>query len=209
MALQPLPFATGTAQSASSDDPTVVVYQDFSTGDPGPFYVGTSDFGDSAVTDGKYTMTVPADKWQSRVPDPPIDVANGGVALDVSITGNGAAGIVGRLATQADGSYVLLACWLNTQGAAGCHVNVSDTWTELFSVAEGTIAVQDVNRLIMVAVGDQVAFQVGDTLIGQAQTSASASGGWGMYAASSADSTLTAAFTQIVISTVSDDYLSQ
>ena len=206
--LQPLPFVTGTPQPASGGDQSIALFQDFSTGDPGPFFVGTSAFGDSAIANGTYTLTVQQGNWQARAPDPPLDVGNGGAAVDVSIAGDGAAGMVGRLALQSGGAFTLLVCWLNANGSAGCHANDSNTWTELFSVAPGTIAVRDVNRLVMVAVGDQLLFQANDTIIGQVQLAAPGSGNWGMYVASSTGA-VTAAYKQIVISTVSDNYLTQ
>lgn len=206
--LQPLPFATGTPQSAAEAGQTVVVYQDFSTGEAGPFVVGDSQYGNSALSNGAFVMSIPANSWLSSVPDPAIDLANGGVALDVTLTGDGSAGIVARSAKRADGSAVLYACWLNTQGAAGCATYASNAWNELFKLDPEAVPPRDVNRLIVVMVNDQLVFQANDVVVGQARSDASASGGWGMYA-DSATGTTTASFAQIVISTVSDDYLNQ
>jgi len=143
------PVATGEALNVNGNLATVIS-QDFSTGDVGPFLTGAMTFGSAALTDGKYVLSVPSDGWQSSAPDPPIDLADGAIAVKVRLTGNGAAGIIGRSQQNDDGSFEFYLCWLNGQGGAGCHLWKDNNWTELFTLANGTVQLQDENTLLMI-----------------------------------------------------------
>src|SRR6185295_12800477 len=95
--------------------------------------------------------------------------------------GDGAVGVVGRSRQNEDGSYRFYLCWLNNQGGAGCHLWQETAWTELFTVPNGTVQLQDENTLLMIVEGNQIGFQVNDQFLGQKVDDTIQSGNWGMY----------------------------
>jgi hypothetical protein len=180
------------------DDLVFLVEDGFDSADTTAFFLGTTDYGTTAeIVDGWYTVTVPSG-WQVLDAVVTDGLADGVVVADVSLAGNGSAGVVGRSLTEADGTFSFYLCWLDTAGAAGCHAMVRGEWVELLTAGDAAIALLEVNRLSLVIIGETLSFSINDQEIGTLTDAALAAGSWGVYADAYEGAT-TARFDTVVI----------
>lgn len=193
----PMPTATATA---ANGDLLVALSQDFISGDPAPYGVGTSDVGGSiTVTNGQYTIALPAGYWQSSIAiNPPLELADGVIVVDATFGGTGTAGVVARW-VERDSGYNAYVCWLNSGGGAGCNLLLDSGWSDLFRVDPGTVAVLATNTLVVSVVGNQIEFAVNDMIVGSANDATLPSGNWGFYAESGQDAPFSAGFNTITV----------
>jgi serine/threonine protein kinase len=186
----------------AGSDLVTLVSDNFDSADNTAFYIGETQFGTVAgVADGWYTVTVPESGWQVLTAGGTADLADGAIVADVKIEGDGVAGVAGRSVENDDGTFTFYLCWINSRGNAGCHSRVNDQWTELFSRGEGSLQLQEVNRLVMTMVGTSLYFEANDQEIGLVDDSASPAGEWGVYG-ESLTGTTTLRFDAVVIAQV-------
>lgn len=176
------PLGVPTAAPTATGERRNVLAVDFESG-PGPFPTSTGSDGSSlAVQGGAYVVTVPEGYWLSAVPtSPPIELQDGVISVEVGLSGNGFAGIVGRHAASADGSETFLVCGIDSDGSAGCYEYLDAAFTEVLSAAPGAFTPRDVNRLSLTIVDTWFAFDVNQRMVGEGSMISDVTGNWGVY----------------------------
>jgi serine/threonine protein kinase len=204
----PIPTPDPNAPTAEADDSlnvdgslTTVLSQDFASGEAGAFAIGSLSYGSAELANGQYVLSVPDAGWQTSVPDPALDLAEGGVAAVTTLSGDGSVGLIARSRFLDNGTYQFYLCWINGHGGGGCHLWNNETWNELFTVADGTIQLLGTETLTMIVSGNQIGFQVNDQFVGQAQDDTIPSGNWGMYVGSYSGA-VSAPFSSILIAEI-------
>lgn len=179
----PRVIAPVTPTPTDPGDVTFIVQDGFDDPSATAFYTGTTDTGVmAAITDdGWYQVVVPEETWQTFYAGGTDNLADGVVAVDVGIEGDGSAGVVAREVQHEDGTWSFYLCWIDARGDAGCHAYVNEEWVELFTTGEGVVPLQQVNRLIVSVAGTTVAFYVNDYEIGSVDDDSISAGWWGIY----------------------------
>jgi hypothetical protein len=171
------PVAQATATSSSTDG---VVYDDsFDDGDT-EFFTGTSESGVTAsIVDGRYQLDIPDGGGYYTTSNG--QAADAFIATDVSITGDGTAGLVARGINVNDQNSLFL-CWIEANTTVGCHKLTAGEWTLIWESEAGAYTLQEVNRLVFTIVGSTLYFDVnGQNLITLEDASLPDPGYWGVY----------------------------
>jgi hypothetical protein len=179
----PVEAATVTPTPASGTDFVLEVDESFD--ESTQLFLGETQYGTSTMlSSGSYGMIVPEKAWQNIIIDWVPELGDGTISALIELEGEGAAGLVARSNTSADGTFHFYLCWLSSDQAAGCHVSLNSEWVELFRTESGAVAVQTANEVLLYVVGDQLSFEVNGVEIGTANESTLLSGEWGLYAES-------------------------
>ncbi|MEZ4570567.1 MAG: hypothetical protein R2849_09625 [Thermomicrobiales bacterium] len=108
-------------------------------------------------------------------------VNEGTTTADAAFNGEGAFGVIARLSYNDDGTDNYYVCWVNSYGFANCNVVVNDAWYEIDGSAGVEVALEDINRLSMGVMGDQIFFGVNGQIVTDAIDSTLPSGAMGFY----------------------------
>jgi serine/threonine-protein kinase len=138
---------------------------DFSS-DNGDWYTGETEDYRTLIHDGVFEITLKApDSYILRdvAMSPGTDM---GVSADVLIQGDSRAGVALRYAIDDNNQRDYYTCWIDGSNRYGCFVSVKNTWTTLQEPATaGPILPGQVNRVELIASGDQIVFSVNGTKI--------------------------------------------
>jgi hypothetical protein len=142
-----------------------------------PTFSGTDQLGE--IVDGRYRITASAGQtpWVTESSTP---FARGYANVNVAVSGDGSAGLVGRERVNGDGSTSLETCWVTSAGSAGCALLASTGWQTLFTVPNGSIALSGNDLVTMQIDQGLVMLWINGVFIGQAFVDAAASGYWGI-----------------------------
>jgi hypothetical protein len=179
--------------------PRVVLFHDDFDSVDSALFVGRTEYGSqTSVSDGAFWLEVKDQGWQNVTLNELTDLGNGVVLTDVSVAGDGAAGVVARANTDSAGEFWFYVCWVNTRGEAGCHTSVQSHWTELWYAAPGDIPIAAANHLALAMIGSELTFEINGRIAATFTDATTTSGMWGVFAESYSGS-VTAAFESLTI----------
>lgn len=171
------------------------------------FLVGEFENGSLAeVVDGKYRVSAADGQTQIMLPTSIPGVNNGVIDAQVSIEGNGAAGVSIRSRKDPQGTFSGYVCWISEPAGAGCSSNTKDAYSLLFAAPVETVQLQETNLLRVAMIGDKLQFEVNGTVVGQFTDSGFVSGNWGLYAESTSGGVATATFDDVIVYRTTDAY---
>lgn len=169
--------------AAEEGDLNIVLTSDFAT-DTGDW--GTADNDDFAarVTAGHYEMELKsAQQYLTSTPQTVEDMADVAISSEVTIDGaSGFGGVMTRY-RETDDARSMYVCWVNNAGQFGCSKAVDNQWTVLVEPTEDAVINKNgTNRLTLVTIGNEIAFNVNDKDLAQFNDDSLAEGGAGYYA---------------------------
>jgi len=185
-------------------DTTTIAQATFDDGGAAGFFVGSNEFGNSAVVqDGNYIMTAASQAWQTFGQEATANLGDGVIVASAQLQGNGKVGVSARAFTKDDGSFTLYTCWLSAAGQAGCSLYSGGAWTELFHIDVPNVALADYHTYALGIAGTTLTFQLDDADIGTATTNAdiAGTGYWGFYT-ESIDGDVNGRFDSVIIARV-------
>ncbi|MEZ4521948.1 MAG: hypothetical protein R3A46_09955 [Thermomicrobiales bacterium] len=160
---------------------TTVVATDFNGEQADSFYIGEGDWGYADINEGFYTVALAPGLYFPNAIAGTDGVNEGTITADAAFNGEGAFGVIARLSYNDDGTDNYYVCWVNSYGFANCNVVVNDAWYEIDGSAGVEVALEDINRLSMGVMGDQIFFGVNGQLVTDAIDSTLPSGAMGFY----------------------------
>lgn len=176
-----VPETATPVSAAVADEWTLLVDERFDASTL--FHIGEINGGaTTGLVDSWYGISVPEGRWQTVNATwiEPLDSAF--AATHVGYYGAGKAGLAALFRTESDGTYSFYACWLSSNGAAGCDEVVSNFWTPVFRLPEGSVQVLDGNDLSLYVANSELTFRINSEEVVFRLPVTSSYGHWGLFA---------------------------
>lgn len=175
------PAPAENAQAAESGFKPVVVSRFDSGAEDWP--TGETEQFAGSVSGGQYVMDLKApNQYLTSSPEKTNGLSDSAISSEVRIDGStGFGGVMLRYKEDND-KRSLYVCWVNNAGKFGCSKDVDNKWTVLVAPkVDDVIKKNDVNRLTLVAIGNQIVFDVNDKQLASFNDDSLKSGGAGFY----------------------------
>jgi hypothetical protein len=152
--------------------------------DTGDWPSGETDDFAGRVVDGHYELELKsAQQYLTSSPDKALNIADAAISSEVLIEGASGFGGVMLRYSEVDDQRSMYVCWVNNDGKFGCSKAVNNEWTVLVEpTTDAVIKPNDVNRLTLVTIGNQILFDVNDKELASFTDDSLAEGGAGYYA---------------------------
>jgi hypothetical protein len=176
----------GTASNKAST--ATIIATDF-TGDQGDsFYTGQGDWGSADINDGWYTVSLAPGLYFPNMIAGTDDVNDGTITADIAFDGEGSIGVIARLSYNEDGSANFYVCWVSSYAFANCRVVVNDEWYSLEGSKGVDVALEEINRLSLGVMGDEIFFTVNGQVVSDVSDATLPTGAMGFFHEAFSDS---------------------
>lgn len=167
--------------AATSDASTTVVGTGFNGDQAELFFTGEGDWGFANINDGWYAISLAQGYYFPNMIGSTEGIANGIITADIAYDGDGAFGLVARLSYNEDGAASYYVCWVNSSAFSNCHVVVDGSWYEIEGAAGAEVALEEINRLSLGVLGDQILFAVNGQIVADVRDTTLPAGAMGFY----------------------------
>jgi S1-C subfamily serine protease len=170
---------------SSDADVEIVVNNNFDDNEAGPWGVAEESTFSAGVADGKYVLNVTApDNRVSSYPSgtPAENMPDGGVFALVQAQGDGVAGVMARYAKSGENEN-MYGCWIKNDSTFACFKMIDGAITNLVQPGESTaIKPDESNQIGLVAIGNELLFQINDENVASFTDASLKEGAWGVMA---------------------------
>jgi hypothetical protein len=126
------------------------------------------------------------------------DIEDGKIVADLTIEGDGNAGLMARWQSADTGEWSLYYCWIDNTSHFSCGKDVADAATEIASGQNNAIKKNAANHLSLTVTGNSAVFMVNNRKMVSFTDEDLTSGAFGVIA-DSADNTVTARYDRLVV----------
>lgn len=194
---------SGGEGGGDNEQATVIVNNDFEDNKPGPWDVAETDTFIAKVENGNYILNVT--KADNRVSSYPsgteaANMPDGGVFAIVQGQGDGVAGVMARYGSSG-GKESMYGCWIKNNSTFACFKMIDGETTNVVEPGESTAIKPDQqNQIGLVAIGNEMLFQINNENVASFTDASLKRGGWGVLASAAANSNgFIASFDEIAI----------
>lgn len=160
---------------------STVIATEFDGEQADSFFTGEGDWGFASINDGWYTVSLAPGVYFPNGIAGTENVTDATMTADVAIDGDGAIGLVARLSYNDNGDASYYVCWVNSYAFSNCHVVVDGTWYEIEGAEGADVTLEEINRLSLGIMGEQLVFAVNGQVVADVTDSTLQSGAMGFY----------------------------
>ncbi len=160
---------------------TSLIATDFDGAQHDSFFTGEGDWGFASINDGWYTVSLAPGVYFPNMIYGTEGMTGGTLTADIAIDGEGAVGLVSRLSYNDEGYASYYVCWVNSYAFANCHVVVDGEWYEIDGAAGAEVTLEEINRLSLGIVGEQLVFAVNGQVVADITDGTLQTGAMGFY----------------------------